>query len=186
MSPRRTLATAARVLAQLRADPRTVALLLVVPCLLMGLLALVALAEAGAGRLEAKSVAVLGVLAAVGGAMRLLSAGVAGLEPTFVVIVLAGRALGPRLGFLCGALALVVGSFLTGAIGPWTAGAYATWLRALGEEEAAHRWCAARIAFDQSLVSGPGDPDRAFVGGWNNRSRSFLPGTPWWRTAGAA
>jgi ABC-2 type transport system permease protein len=35
MSPSRTLATAARVLGQLRRDPRTVALLLVVPCVLI-------------------------------------------------------------------------------------------------------------------------------------------------------
>lgn len=39
MSLRRTLATAARVLTQLRADHRTVALILVVPCVLVGLLA---------------------------------------------------------------------------------------------------------------------------------------------------
>ena len=38
MSPRATLATAARVLTQLRRDPRTLALLLIVPCLLMVLL----------------------------------------------------------------------------------------------------------------------------------------------------
>lgn len=38
MNPRRTLATARRVLAQLRHDPRTVALLLVVPCVLLLLL----------------------------------------------------------------------------------------------------------------------------------------------------
>ena len=38
MSPRATLATAHRVLLQLRRDPRTLALLLVVPCLLMVLL----------------------------------------------------------------------------------------------------------------------------------------------------
>ncbi|SCE02607.1 ABC-2 type transport system permease protein [Streptomyces sp. TverLS-915] len=38
MSPARTLATAARVLRQLRNDPRTVALLLVVPCLMIFLL----------------------------------------------------------------------------------------------------------------------------------------------------
>ena len=38
MSARVTLATAARVLAQLRRDPRTVAMLLVLPCLLIGLL----------------------------------------------------------------------------------------------------------------------------------------------------
>jgi ABC-2 type transport system permease protein len=39
MSPRLTLATAARVLRQIRHDPRTVALLVVVPCVLVGLLA---------------------------------------------------------------------------------------------------------------------------------------------------
>jgi ABC-2 type transport system permease protein len=39
MNARRTLVTALRVLAQLRADHRTIALLLVVPCVLMGLLA---------------------------------------------------------------------------------------------------------------------------------------------------
>ncbi|GAA2130826.1 ABC transporter permease [Kitasatospora kazusensis] len=38
MNPTRTLATARRVLAQLRHDPRTIALLLVVPCLLLTLL----------------------------------------------------------------------------------------------------------------------------------------------------
>jgi len=38
MSVRRTLAVAARVLAQIRRDPRTIALLVLVPCLLMALL----------------------------------------------------------------------------------------------------------------------------------------------------
>lgn len=38
MSPRITLATAARVLLQLRHDPRTVALILVVPCMLLTLM----------------------------------------------------------------------------------------------------------------------------------------------------
>ncbi|KUG51788.1 antibiotic ABC transporter permease [Serinicoccus chungangensis] len=39
MNPTRTAATARRVLAQLRADRRTLALMLVVPCVLLGLLA---------------------------------------------------------------------------------------------------------------------------------------------------
>ncbi|MDN6747987.1 MAG: ABC transporter permease, partial [Brevibacterium sp.] len=39
MSPMRTLATAGRVLLQIRNDPRTIALLLVVPSLLIGLVA---------------------------------------------------------------------------------------------------------------------------------------------------
>jgi ABC-2 type transport system permease protein len=41
MNARTTFATATRVLAQLRRDPRTIALLLLVPCLLLGLLSLV-------------------------------------------------------------------------------------------------------------------------------------------------
>ena len=39
MNPRLTLATADRVLRQIRHDPRTIALLIIVPCVLMGLLA---------------------------------------------------------------------------------------------------------------------------------------------------
>jgi ABC-2 type transport system permease protein len=39
MNPRLTLATADRVLRQIRHDPRTIALMLVVPCVLIGLLA---------------------------------------------------------------------------------------------------------------------------------------------------
>jgi ABC-2 type transport system permease protein len=39
MSPRLTLVTAGRVLRQIRHDPRTIALLVVVPCVLLGLLA---------------------------------------------------------------------------------------------------------------------------------------------------
>jgi ABC-2 type transport system permease protein len=39
VNPRLTLATAGRVLRQVRHDPRTIALLVVVPCVLMGLLA---------------------------------------------------------------------------------------------------------------------------------------------------
>ena len=39
MNPRLTLATAARILRQLRADHRTIAMMLVVPCVLIGLLA---------------------------------------------------------------------------------------------------------------------------------------------------
>ncbi|HET8600359.1 MAG TPA: ECF transporter S component [Segeticoccus sp.] len=86
---------------------------------LLGLLALVVLAEIAAGGLDAKTVAVLGVLTAAGGALRVVSAGTAGLEPMFFLIVLAGRVLGRSLGFVVGALALVTGAFLTGGVGPW-------------------------------------------------------------------
>ena len=71
-----------------------------------------------------------------------------------------------------------------GEIGPRTIKAYAAWIAAHGEEHAAFLWGDKRIAFDQSLVSGPADPDRAFIAGWNNRTRSFLPNTVWWSRAG--
>jgi energy-coupling factor transport system substrate-specific component len=86
---------------------------------LLALLALVCLAEVTAGRLDAKTVAVLGVAAAAGGAMRLLSAGTAGLEPMFFVVIVAGRVLGAGVGFVSGALAVTTGALLTGGVGPW-------------------------------------------------------------------
>lgn len=86
--------------------------------LLVGLLALVVLAEMTAEGLDAKTIAVVGVVAAAGGALRVLSAGTAGLEPMFFLLVLAGRVLGPATGFVTGALAMLTGAFLTG-IGPW-------------------------------------------------------------------
>jgi energy-coupling factor transport system substrate-specific component len=87
--------------------------------LLLGLLAVVCLAEVTAGRLDAKTIAVLGVTAAAGGALRLLSAGTAGLEPMFFVVIVAGRVLGPGVGFVSGALAVTTGALLTGGVGPW-------------------------------------------------------------------
>ncbi len=87
--------------------------------LLMALMAAIVVAQIAAGGLDAKTVAVLGVLAAAGGALRVLGAGTAGLEPMFFLLVLAGRVLGRGMGFLLGALAVLVGGFLTGGIGPW-------------------------------------------------------------------
>ncbi len=86
---------------------------------LLALLAVVLLAEQASGRLDAKSIAMIGVLSALGGGLRVLSAGVAGLEPMFAVVILAGRVMGRRLAFLTGASCLLTGAFLTGAIGPW-------------------------------------------------------------------
>lgn len=87
--------------------------------ILIALLPALVMAELSGGGLDAKTVAVLGVLAAVGGALRVLGAGTAGLEPIFFLLVLAGRVLGRGMGFVLGALAVLVGAFLTGGVGPW-------------------------------------------------------------------
>lgn len=87
--------------------------------ILMALLTALVMAELSSGGLDAKTVAVIGVLAAVGGALRVLGAGTAGLEPIFFLLVVAGRVLGRGMGFVLGALAVLVGAFLTGGVGPW-------------------------------------------------------------------
>lgn len=82
------------------------------------LLAVVVATIADTG-LDAKAVAMLGVLVAAGAALRPLGAGTAGLEPMFFLMVLAGRVLGPGFGFVLGALSMFTGALLTGGVGPW-------------------------------------------------------------------
>ncbi len=79
----------------------------------------VVLAEVADGGMDAKSVAVLGVLAAVGAALRPLGGGVAGFEPVFFLLVLAGRALGRGFGLVLGSVTLFASALLTAGVGPW-------------------------------------------------------------------
>jgi energy-coupling factor transport system substrate-specific component len=87
--------------------------------LVLPLLAAVVLAELTAGGMDAKAVAMLGMLVAVGGALRALGPGTAGLEPSFAVIVLGGRVFGRGFGLVLGALTVFTGGLLTGGVGPW-------------------------------------------------------------------
>ncbi|EME97151.1 hypothetical protein H340_27860, partial [Streptomyces mobaraensis NBRC 13819 = DSM 40847] len=86
---------------------------------LLPLLLAVAVATIADTGLDAKAVAMLGVLAAVGAALRPLGAGTAGIEPMFFLMVLAGRVLGPGFGFVLGALSMFASALLTGGVGPW-------------------------------------------------------------------
>lgn len=79
----------------------------------------VVVAELSDGGLDAKAVAMLGVLSAVGAALRPLGAGVGGLETVFFLLVLGGRVFGPGFGFTLGALTLFASAVLTGGVGPW-------------------------------------------------------------------
>jgi len=69
---------------------------------------------------SATTVALLGVLTAVGAAIRIAGTGVGGIEAVFVVLILAGRAYGARFGFLLGMLTIALSSILWGGVGPWT------------------------------------------------------------------
>jgi energy-coupling factor transport system substrate-specific component len=83
------------------------------------LLAAIILAELTSGALDAKSVAMLGMLSAVGGALRALGPGTAGIEPSFAVIILGARVFGRGFGFVLGATTLFTGALITGGVGPW-------------------------------------------------------------------
>jgi energy-coupling factor transport system substrate-specific component len=82
------------------------------------LLAVVGATIADTG-MDAKAVAMLGVLAAAGAALRPLGAGTAGLEPMFFLMVLSGRVLGPGFGFVLGGVTMFASALLTGGVGPW-------------------------------------------------------------------
>ena len=86
---------------------------------LIPLLLAVVLAEVADGGMDAKAVAVLGVLAAVGAALRPLGGGAAGFEPVFFLLVLAGRALGRGFGLVLGSVTLFASALLTAGVGPW-------------------------------------------------------------------
>lgn len=87
--------------------------------LLLPLVLMVVLSEIADGGIDAKAVAMLGVLTAVGAALRPLGTGVAGFEPVFFLLVLAGRAFGPGFGFVLGATTLFASALTTGGVGPW-------------------------------------------------------------------
>lgn len=66
----------------------------------------------------AKVAALLGAVVAVDASLRLVPS-FAGASPIFVLIILVGSVFGARLGFLTGALTLLVSAAITGGIGPW-------------------------------------------------------------------
>ncbi|MFI5665431.1 ECF transporter S component [Streptomyces sp. NPDC051704] len=86
---------------------------------LLPLLVAVVVATIADQGMDAKAVAMLGVLAAVGAALRPLGAGTAGLEPMFFLMVLSGRVLGPGFGFVLGSVTMFASALLTGGVGPW-------------------------------------------------------------------
>ena len=85
----------------------------------MPVLVAVLVAELTAGRLDAKAVAMLGVLTAAGTALRMPTGGIAGLELVFFLFIPAGRVFGRGFGFVLGATTLFTSALMTGGVGPW-------------------------------------------------------------------
>jgi len=93
--------------------------------LLLGLCVVVLLAEAQGQALSTRLVALLGVLVALNSALRFLETaipGPGGFSPMFFLIILVGYVFGGRVGFLMGALTLLVSALVTGGVGPWLPG----------------------------------------------------------------
>ena len=94
-----------------------------VPPIMFGALLLLTVAivfsEIAHGGIDAKAVAMLGVLSAIGAALRPLGAGTAGIETVFFILVLAGRVYGAGFGFALGCTSLFASALLTAGVGPW-------------------------------------------------------------------
>jgi energy-coupling factor transport system substrate-specific component len=87
--------------------------------LILPLLIGVLLAEMSSGGLDVKAIAMLGLMAGVGAALRPLGAGAAGIETVFFLLILAGRVYGPGFGFVLGSITMFASALLTGGVGPW-------------------------------------------------------------------
>lgn len=75
-------------------------------------------ADLTAGGLNSKSLAALGVLAALAAVLRTITLP-AGANLYFFLVILGGYAFGFRMGFLLGALSFFLSAVVTGGIGPW-------------------------------------------------------------------
>lgn len=78
----------------------------------------VAVAEVRSGRLDARHVALLGVLAAINAMLR-LPGSLAGANLMFFLPIVCGFVFGPGFGFLLGASSMAVAGIITGGAGPW-------------------------------------------------------------------
>ena len=70
------------------------------------------------GQMRSQTVAVMGVLAALGASLRLVP-GPGGFSALFLMPILAGYVYGPGFGFLLGAFTLAVSALIVGGFGPW-------------------------------------------------------------------
>ena len=86
---------------------------------LLVLVLAVVFAEIADGGIDAKAIAMLGVLSALGAALRPLGAGTAGIETVFFTLVIAGRVFGAGFGFTLGCTTLFASALITGGVGPW-------------------------------------------------------------------
>ncbi len=86
---------------------------------LIPLLLAIVIAELSEGAIDAKAVALLGILAACFAALRVPSPGINGFEPEWFLLILSARVFGRGFGFVLGAVAFFASALITGGVGPW-------------------------------------------------------------------
>jgi energy-coupling factor transport system substrate-specific component len=86
---------------------------------LVPLVIAIVMAELSEGGIDAKAIALLGILAACFSALRIASPGIDGFEPEWFLLILSARVFGRGFGFVLGALALFASALVTGGVGPW-------------------------------------------------------------------
>jgi energy-coupling factor transport system substrate-specific component len=86
---------------------------------LIPLLLAIVMTELSEGSIDAKAVALLGILAACFAALRVPSPGINGFEPEWFLLILAARVFGRGFGFVLGATAFFASALITGGVGPW-------------------------------------------------------------------
>lgn len=86
---------------------------------LMPLLIVMMLAESNSGNLGSRQLAILGLLIGLNAVIRLIGAGVSGIETAFFLIILGAYVFGPGFGFILGAGSLFVSALLGAGVGPW-------------------------------------------------------------------
>ncbi len=91
--------------------------------LLTATAALILLLDLSTHTLDARSVALMGILSAANALLRLLDNSFivlpGGFSPIFLLIAFSGYLFGLRFGFLFGMLSLLVSALVTGGVGPW-------------------------------------------------------------------
>ena len=86
---------------------------------LMPVLVWLMLLEFSSGKLDSRRLAILGLLIALNALIRLLGAGVSGIETVFFLIVIGAYVFGSGFGFMLGAGSLLISALLGAGVGPW-------------------------------------------------------------------
>lgn len=120
------------------------------------------LSSLSAGLLNAKLMAMLGILTALNAVLRGVP-GPGGFNLIFLLPVLCGYAYGPTFGFLLGVFSLAVSAFIGFGVGPWLpyqmfsvgwVGLLSGWLPSLARRPRAEGWTLAGWGFVLGLVFG--------------------------------